>query len=268
MGLFPDFWLINEYAENGDSPLHRIHPIAKLVTVLAITVLVVITYNLETLVALLLLTFFLCLLTRASPRYFISWLSVPFLFGFSISIMLPFTVPGRALLSVDLLLFKVTLSIEGVMQGLIIILKVVTAALAIFMVVLTTSHFELLYYVQKAFPRTLSVMLLLTFRYVFLVIDEMKRMREAVGARGGSLIRTFFENIKLFGNILGAFLIRTMERAERVYTAMEVRGFDGTIRLLSPHKKFSATDMAFLVSSLSSLSLLLWITTEVEILAI
>ena len=266
MTLFPDFWIINFYAENGESALHKIHPLVKIVAFLTLAVLSVIVNNLLTLTLLFLLALLASLSTRVPSRTLLSWLFIPLLFAFSISVLLPFTVPGAPLYTLSFQNMNIVMSREGIRQGVLIVLKVLTAALAVFAIVVTTPHFELLYYVQKILPRTLSTMIFLTFRYVFLVIDEMKRMSTAIGARGGSLLKTFTENVKLFGNILGTFLIRTIDRAGRIYTAMEVRGFDGTFRILAPRRKITLCDIFFLLGMVALMLLFMLVTGSMEVM--
>ena len=38
--------------------------------------------------------------------------------------------------------------------------------------------------------------------------------------------------LRVYGSLVGHLLLRSMDRADRVYRAMTARGFDGTIRVL------------------------------------
>lgn len=78
-------------------------------------------------------------------------------------------------------------------------------------------------------PDILSTQLLLLYRYLFVLAEEVMRM-----ARARSL-RSFGKRgmgLAVYANMLGHLLVRTVARAQRVYDAMLSRGFDGRVRLM------------------------------------
>jgi len=74
-------------------------------------------------------------------------------------------------------------------------------------------------------PRVLSMLLVLTVRYVGLLRDEARRMVRARDARGGA--RGFARGARVAGCMVGSLFVRSLGRAERVSAAMLSRGFDG-----------------------------------------
>ncbi len=73
-------------------------------------------------------------------------------------------------------------------------------------------------------PRLLVWQLLLTYRYIAVLLEEVDRVLTAYALRApGS------RGIRLghMGSIVGQLLLRTMDRAQRVYQAMCLRGFTG-----------------------------------------
>lgn len=91
-------------------------------------------------------------------------------------------------------------------------------------------------------PRVFVVQLLFLYRYLFVVGDEGIKMRRAVALRsaGPHSLR-----LRVYGSLIGHLLLRSMDRAERVYLAMTARGFDGEIRVLR-RASLGWTDWAFL----------------------
>lgn len=92
-------------------------------------------------------------------------------------------------------------------------------------------------------PRAFVVQLLFLHRYLFVLGEEASRMARAraqrsFGNRGTGLRAT--------ASLLGHLLLRTLDRAERIYTAMKARGFRGEVRLLRP-MRLTPGDWAFLV---------------------
>lgn len=78
-------------------------------------------------------------------------------------------------------------------------------------------------------PPIVITILLLSYRYVFLFFDDIQKMQLAARSRffsGGISLR----NIKIYGQLTGGLLIKSLDRAENVYNAMVARCFTGTIR--------------------------------------
>lgn len=80
-------------------------------------------------------------------------------------------------------------------------------------------------------PTLLVAMLSFMYRYIFILWDELARLRHARDARdfgGGSLAMRWMGNAQL----IGLLLLRAMERAERTHHAMLARGWDGSVKFL------------------------------------
>jgi len=86
-------------------------------------------------------------------------------------------------------------------------------------------------------PRLLIVILLFTYRYIFLYLADLKNLVIAAKLRGYKAHR-MVKNIKTVPKIIATLLVRSAEQSERVYAAMCLRGFSGSIKIL---KQFKAT---------------------------
>lgn len=73
-------------------------------------------------------------------------------------------------------------------------------------------------------PKIFVLQLLLTYRYISVLIEEVSRMMRAYSLRAPGQ-----KGIKksVWGSFAGQILLRTFERAQRVYQAMSLRGFTG-----------------------------------------
>lgn len=80
-------------------------------------------------------------------------------------------------------------------------------------------------------PLVLVAMLGFMYRYIFILWDELRRLRTARNARsfGGT---SRWNEWKTGASLIGLLLLRAMERAERTHRAMLARGWDGSIRHL------------------------------------
>jgi len=109
----------------------------------------------------------------------------------------------------------------------------------------TTPFPELLRGLRKlGCPRILILNLGFLYRYLFVLTEEVLRMRQARDCRrvGRAPLRV---ELKLLGSMLGALVLRSFERAERMYQAMLSRGYAGEIHVLAP-RRFTWRDLTFL----------------------
>ncbi len=99
-------------------------------------------------------------------------------------------------------------------------------------------------------PRVLVSQLLLTYRYLFVLGEESRRLLRAHALRSPDRPRP---TLRAAGALLGSLLVRALARAERIHVAMRCRGFDGTMPLRRPGAPgradavFAAATLALLV---------------------
>ncbi|MCX7774388.1 MAG: cobalt ECF transporter T component CbiQ [Clostridia bacterium] len=90
-------------------------------------------------------------------------------------------------------------------------------------------------------PRILVMQLLLTYRYLTVLMEEAARTLTAYGFRAPGQKGVGY---KAWGSLAGQLLLRTFDRAERVYQAMRLRGFEGDFPV-RPIGLLKGKDMAF-----------------------
>jgi len=76
-------------------------------------------------------------------------------------------------------------------------------------------------------PRTLTLVASVMYRYLFVLVDEVGRMRAAAASRGyrpRSLVAA-----GTVGRLVAALFLRSVARGERVHLAMLARGYDGSL---------------------------------------
>jgi cobalt/nickel transport system permease protein len=107
-----------------------------------------------------------------------------------------------------------------------LLIKSYLAVLTLILLCSTTPYNALLQGMEHlGAPRLLTMLAGLAYRYQFVLLDEvlrMKRARDARGYRGQWLWQA-----QVVGQMIGTLFVRSYERAERVYLAMVARGFDG-----------------------------------------
>jgi len=222
-----------------DTPVHRVDARAKALVTLAF-IAVVISFPLYTISALtpfLLFPVTLVALGRIPARHLLRKMLIAAPFALAVGIFnplldrQPFVVVGS---------FTVTggwISFASIMLRFIL---TVGAALAL---IACTGMNRLGEGLERlGVPRVFVVQLLFLYRYLFVVADEGNKMFRSVELRSE---RSHPLTLRTYGSLIGSLLLRSMERAERVYRAMVSRGFDGEIRLLK-RSSFRWTDALFI----------------------
>jgi cobalt/nickel transport system permease protein len=105
--------------------------------------------------------------------------------------------------------------------------RVGVALLGTLWVVNTTALVELVRQLRRwGCPAVFASVLLLAWRYIAVLFDELGRLRTARRSRTLSQQSLWQEWLSL-GQCLGQLLIRSLDRAEQIHQAMESRGWSG-----------------------------------------
>jgi len=86
---------------------------------------------------------------------------------------------------------------------------------------------------RLAVPAELVELALLTYRFVFLIADEAAAMTAAQRARLGHSSRRRW--LRSTARVIANLLPRALARARRMETGLAARGWQGEMRVLSPH---------------------------------
>ena len=139
------------------------------------------------------------------------------------------------MLEIDLGLFTAAATEEGLWTLLDIGTKAYLSVLAMVLLSLTTRFHDLMWGLHRLrLPGLLCLLISSLYRYMFLVIDQVWRMRRAADARNLGA-RSGGARARVMAGMIGSLFIRSYERAERIYLAMLARGFDGEARPLLGH---------------------------------
>ncbi len=106
-------------------------------------------------------------------------------------------------------------------------------------------------------PGLLVQVMVLTYRYAFLLAEEYRRLRIAMRTRGYR-VGANRHSYQALGHATGALLVRSAERAETVSAAMRTRGFDGTFHTLSTFRTTARDIIIFVAVVTAVMALVLW----------
>ena len=230
--------MLEEIFSQGNSLLHQTDPRIK---ILASALLACVGATLHTVAAALAalgLGLALALAARLPPGRLVKRLVIINGFIAFLWIFLPFSTPGQPVFH----LWHLTATREGLLLAFLITCKS-NALVLIIMACIATSSIPTLGHALASLglPDKFTFLLLISYRYLHVIFEEYNRLWTAAQVRG-FLPRTNLHTYKAYGNLVAMVLIRSYDRAQRVYQAMVLRGFQGTFHSLHTFT-FSVRDM-------------------------
>lgn len=148
-----------------------------------------------------------------------------------------FTRPEQPLGSFDLGPLTLTVSGEGLRIFASILVRSWLSVQVALLLAFTTPFHDLVDALRELrLPRIMIAIISFMYRYLAVLVDEATRMLRARDARsadptgrGGVSIRW---RASVTGRMVGSLFLRAYERSERIYAAMQARGFEGEFRHL------------------------------------
>ena len=129
--------------------------------------------------------------------------------------------------------------------SVLLIFKCTFALVGALLLIATTGINNLAFGLKKLkIPNILIMQILMLHRYIILMMEECYRVKSAYE------LRTLGEKsmtMKDYGQIIGQMLLKTIDRSEKVYEAMKLRGFEGDLYINS-NKRAGCIDYLYLIS--------------------
>lgn len=229
-----DIAAIDHWANSGSSGLHRSSALAKGVAALGFVAAAVMASSPFLLAALYLLLAAGVFATRLPARKLFAIAAYPTLFA---------------------LLFAASRWDGSLAAPAVILLKALTAAQAMVLLIATTPYTDLFAAVGRAMPGLLADGLFVTYRSFFVLLREMDRMVTAARLRGGLRPRRISSNLGVFSRALGTLLVRAVELSERLYAVLRVRGYRGRLMVGDRWRALSSHDVIPLSTGAAALTL-------------
>lgn len=248
---------LEELAE-GKTAVHQLHPMTKMITTIVFLVVVISfdKYNISGLMPFFLYPVLMMAVGEITYRSVLARLLVAMPFGFFAGLSNLFLDRSTAFL-----LWGLPVSM-GMLSFASILLKTVLTVMAVLILIATTSMDRLAHEMVKLkIPKIFVMQIMLTYRYLGLLISEAANMTTAYHLRSKRQKGISLEHA---GTFMGQLLLRSFDRAEKVYTAMKLRGFNGeyhfagSARMKKRDKVYGIVlCAAFLIMRLFNLSLVI-----------
>lgn len=208
-----------------DSPVHRLHPVVKLLATAAFLGFTVSygRYELSRVLVMCVYPFAVFALSGVSFTRCVKRI-------WPVILLMAFFGIGNIIFDRETMFSIGNIRVSGgVVSAFVLILKGVLAVMACYLLVASTGIENICCGLACLhIPRIIITQIMLTYRYMSVLTNEAGDIfcaykLRAPGQRG--------INIKAWGPLLGQLLIRSADRAQAVYESMLLRGYDGSFPL-------------------------------------
>ncbi|MEJ5300047.1 MAG: cobalt ECF transporter T component CbiQ [Thermodesulforhabdaceae bacterium] len=213
----------------GDSLLHRWDPRIKIFSGILFSFLSVSLSSFTLILTSMLWASLFCALAKLPGSSIRRRLKPIGILTLALVVFLPLTAPIKA--STRLIVFEpfigLNLNYDALIGAITIGIKATTVVLTTAIMLETSPYTATIMALNKiGFPASIAQMLLLTYRYIFVLVDEAERMHRAMRLRGFEA-KTGLETLRIVGSFIGTLFVRSFERIQRITEAMELRGYRG-----------------------------------------
>ncbi|MFX0036981.1 MAG: energy-coupling factor transporter transmembrane component T family protein [Candidatus Hermodarchaeota archaeon] len=224
--------------------LMRVHPLIRLILPFIFVIPVLLLEDFYLLFTILLVTLIINLILRLSIIKILSRLKVIIPLVFLITVFIPFYV-GDTKFYILNLGFRIIIYKEGLYLASLIFFRVI-AALFIFMSFFSTlTYSEFIDALTKLrLPSVLVGSLIIMIHYIPILAMSNKKILDAQEMRGKK-ITSYWQKLKTHAYIMGKSIIMNMERSERLYESLKMRGFSGKITFVQ--NKLKLTDLGLII---------------------
>jgi cobalt/nickel transport system permease protein len=210
-----------------------------------------------------LMSFLIIFQAKTPWKFYLKFLSVPFIFGcINLIFMAIFFGLGAHIL--DLGIFNLAVTEDGFNLGFLLLARIMGGFSCLAFLALTTPMTELFSEFERfKIPKVVLEIAMLMYRYIFVFMNEALNMYHSQETRLGysSLKKTY----KSLGILASNLFIRTWVKGEQAYIAMESRGYDGSLKTLKFKKDIKAKNILLIVLFESVLIIGVYLTSNFKI---
>jgi cobalt/nickel transport system permease protein len=219
-----DISRIDYWATSGTSVMHKATVYSKLAAALLVVATVVVTRDLSLLV---------CLYALVLITVRIAGLPVHKVLAISL-------YPG-----LFAVLFAVSQARLGWTVPAVIIMKALTSASAMVLLISTTPYTEVMGVFGRVLPRVVADGLFMTYRSFFILFGFLDHFLDALRLRGGFQPHRLMKNAGNMASGVGMLFIRAYDTSQRLYDVMTIRGYSGRLSGARPEAAFGPGDLPY-----------------------
>lgn len=224
-----DLARIDLIANKGASVLHKSSVVSKLLLALSFIISIILAQSIVHL---------LVILAIISIGYWVAKISLVKMGHFALY---------PVFFSLVFAIFKFSISYT---EGMVVVLRAITAALTLILLILTTPYYQIFFVLNRFLPTVLVDGLFFTYRIFFILLKEVDNLLISLKLKGGYHPYRILFNLKNLAGALGVLFIHSFDVSERMYQVLTIRGYIGHLQM-EQDVNFAMRDIFLLLSGVS-----------------
>ena len=222
-------------------PVSRMDPRVKLLSALALLVMVISCQGIAFPLLVCVLGLALCLSLGTSPRILALRFSEPLFIAATVLVLKLFFSGSVPLFNFSIAGFELVGHRDGLMEGVRIASRILGGVSLLAVVGFSTPFTELMAALSwLRVPQVLIDVALFAWRYLFLLLEDAQVVYNAQKNRLGYV--GYRRGLSSFGTLAGVLVIKAFDNSQSITTAMVQRGYDGDMPM-SLHKPLSVAEV-------------------------
>lgn len=190
--------------------------------------------------------------SRISIFRYLKLMSIPF--GFlvlsTIAIIVNITDQPMDLVSLPVGSKYLAVSVHSLTDGLRLVAVAAASVSCLYFLTLSTTMIDILAVLRRLrCPKIMMELMLLIYRYIFVVLDMAGAITASQNCRLGN--KDFMTELRSIGQMLAVLLIRSLKKSSLLFESMESRCYDGEILVLNEYYPAETRDVVAVAGFLS-----------------
>ena len=225
--------------------LNKIHPLIRFILPFILVIPFLIIYDVYLVIAVILFVILFNFVFRLHLIKILSKLKALIPFILLITIFIPFYVGNTVFFQLNI---GISLNVykEGLVFALNLLFRILGAAFVFltFLMSLTYSEFIEALTKLRVIPSFFIGSIVIMLHYIPILAKSNKKVLDAQDLRGKNFT-SYWQRLKTHAFIMGKNIVHNMERSEKLYESLKMRGFSGKITFSS--KKIKLADILIVV---------------------
>jgi len=228
-----------------ESPIRSLNPKTKLITIIAVVLLVVSTPAdaFAVFALFLVMALVLIMISRVPPVVFLrrALIALPFILVALAAV--PFVPDGSGGTSYSLGIGGAAVTMTGFLLVSNVLCKSILSIVFLTLLISSTPFRDIISGLRELkVPSFIADTLSFMYQYLFIITDETQRVAFARDARLYG--NRWIWQAPVIGHMIGSIFVRSFERGERIFLAMKARGYDSDI-VRRPTARLAVPDYLF-----------------------
>lgn len=231
--------------EDQKNLLNRIHPLTRFILPFILVIPFLIINDIYLIITIIILVLIFNLIFHLHLRTIFSRIRALLPFVLLITIFIPFYMGNNILFQLNMGI-TLNLYVEGLMFAITLFLRIIGAAFVFltFLSSLTYSEFIEALTKLRAIPSFFTGSIIIMLHYIPILAKSNRKVLDAQNLRGKN-VTSYWRRLKTHAFIMGKNLVSNMERSEKLYDSLKMRGFSGKITFAPKRLKVLDVSIVF-----------------------